>query len=62
MAPLPLKMVACENRMDAASGFLWDRATGPTVSLAAKVIAGAEPGCYETKIYNMYACIYTLCI
>ena len=36
MAPSPFKMAACENKMDAASGFQWDRATGPTVSLVAR--------------------------
>ena len=32
MAPLPLKMAACENKMD-ASGFPCDGAMGPIFSL-----------------------------
>ena len=48
MEPLPFKMAAFENKTDVASGFPCDRATGPTVSLAAN--SGAEPGYYETRI------------
>ena len=36
MAPLPLKMVDCKNKMSAAPWLSWDSATGLAVSCTAK--------------------------
>ena len=49
MAPSPLKMADCENKIAAAPWFPWDSATGLSVALK----AGAGPGYYEARIHNI---------